>query len=973
MPLTAAARDRRPAPGRDRRPAEPAEPGVMAAVEAPGETASSRQGAPFGQAAPPSGGSPPGAAAGSAGTGFPAPIGRHQERAVLERLIAGARAGRAGALVVAGEAGIGKSTLLEQAAAGAGAGLRVLRAVGVESEMELAFAAAHQLCAPLLEHAERLAPPQREALEVAFGLVRGRAPDRFLVGLALLSLLAEAAEERPLLCLLDDAQWLDQASAEALAFVARRLLAERVALVFALREPERARASLSGLAELRVGPLTDEQARRLLGRALAGPLEARVRDRLVGEGQGNPLALLELGGGLSAAERAGRARLPEPLPLGGRLGQSFLRWLSGLARPVRELLLLLAAAEPAGEPALIWRAAARLGLGAEAAAAAEAQGLVVLGPQLRFRHPLIRSAIYAGASLPERRRVHQALAEACDPQLDPDRRAWHRAQAALGPDEQVAQELERAAQRARQRSGHAAQAALLERAAELSPEPGRRAERALAAAAAELAGGRAQAAAALLAGAAGAIESPLGRARALWLSGAVERALGGEGAPARLLRAALALGPLDAEGAQRAALEALEAALWSGRGPELSEIARQAAPLAGGAGAPAQLLAGLCALYGGRPQAAPAPLRRALAALLEGDEPTLFGLALLAAAELWEERALQALVRRFGERARAEAAPAALVESQLARAGHTELHQGRLGAAEQALSEARELAAAAARPELLAAARPLELLLACWRGREPQARALPQPAAAGQGSGAGSEAHSQGALALLELGLGRYQEALEAAQQACPPDPAPLVARALPQLVEAALRAGQPQLAQAACARLCERAEAAGGDWALGIAARCRALVAGADEAEARYQEAIERLGRTQAAPERARAHLLYGEWLRRQRRRRQAREELRAAHELFAAIGAEAFCERARRELAATGERARRARPEQPSPLTAQEAAIARLVREGASNPEIAARLFISRRTVEYHLSKVFTKLGVSSRTQLARVAIEV
>jgi hypothetical protein len=512
---------------------------------------------------------------------------RHEELSHLERLVAGARQGRAGVLVLWGEAGIGKSTLLERLAGGAGEGVRVLRAVGVESEMELAFAAAHQLCAPLLEYADRLPPPQREALECAFGLVGGRAPDRFLVGLALLSLLAEAAEEQPLVCLLDDAQWLDQASAEALAFVARRLLAEPVALVFALREPGRARASLSDLPQLRLGPLPDEQARRLLARALPGPLEARVRERLVSEAQGNPLALLELGGGLSASERSGRARLPEPLPLGGRLGQSFLRWLAGLGGPVRELLLLLAASEPSDEPALLWRAAARLGLGAEAAAAAEAQGLVVLGPALRFRHPLIRSAIYAGASLPERRRAHQALADACDGALDPDRRAWHRAAAALGPDEQVAQELERAAARARQRSGHAAQAALLERAAELSPDPARRAERALAAAGAELAGGRAQAAAGLLSAAAGGLAGAAGRARALRLSGAVERALGSESAPATLAAAARALAPHDPAQSVRARLEALEAALWLGRPAELGEIASAPpAPAGAGAGAP---------------------------------------------------------------------------------------------------------------------------------------------------------------------------------------------------------------------------------------------------------------------------------------------------------------------------------------------------------------------------------------------------
>jgi len=667
---------------------------------------------------------------------------------------------------------------------------------------------------------------------------------------------------------------------------------------------------------------------------------------------------------VTAAGPEGTDREPPP-PVEELLERRFLVRVASLPEDAR-MLLLLAAAEPSGEPALVWRAAAALGIDAEAAAAAEAQGLLAAGPKLRPRHPLVRSAIYQAASLAERRRAHQALAEACDPQLDADRRAWHRAQAALGPDEQVARELEQAAERARARSGHAAQAALLARAAELSPDPVRRAERALEAAAAELAGGRAQAAAALVAGAAGAPLPPLGRARALALTGALERALGSEQAAQTLLAAAAALAEPDPPAARRAMGEALEAALAAGRPDQLARVARAAAA-AGAPGppadAPAALLCGLGALYGGRPQAAAGELRRALSALEAAEEPQLEALALQAAAELGELEALDGLSRRRLARARRQLDPQLLCEALLVRAERVELARGRLGAAELAAAEARALAEAAARPELAVGVQALELRIACWRGREAAARALLGAAAGDAG---------QGALCLLELGLGRYQAALAAARRALPPDPAPCPGPALCDLVEAAVRAGRPEEAAGALARLRARASALGGDLALGLCERAGALAGAPQDAEAHHRQAIFRLARAGFVAERARAHLLYGEWLRRQRRRRQAREELRAAQEAFSAIGAEAFLARAERELAATGERARRERAEAPSPLTAQEAAIARLVCEGASNPEIAARLFISRRTVEYHLSKVFNKLGVSSRTQLARVAIE-
>ena len=504
-------------------------------------------------------------------------LGRQHERDVLDSLLGSVRAGESRVLVLRGEAGVGKTVLLDELAVRA-SGCRIARAAGVESEMELAFAGIHQLCAPMLDRLDRLPPPQRDALATAFGLGASAAADRFLVGLAVLSLLAEVAEDQPLVCLVDDAQWLDRASAQALAFVARRLLAESVALVFAVREPSE-RRELDDLPDRTIAGLSDRDARRLLDSSIPGRLHDRVRDRIVAESRGNPLALLELPRGLSATELAGGYRRPDAQPLASQIEQSFLRRIRVLPVETRRLLLT-AAAEPVGDVALLQRAADQLQIGIDAATEAEAAGLIDVGTRVRFRHPLVRSAAYRAGSASDRQVVHRALAEATDPESDPDRRAWHRAHAATIPDDVVAADLERSAEAARARGGVAAAAALLARAAELTADPAVRGRRALAAARAEFEAGARDATDELLAL---AERSPLGdldRAALVRLRAQIvfARNRGREAAPL-LLDAARQLEPLDTAAARDTYLEALGAAIFAGRlGTEtLQEVAAIAA------------------------------------------------------------------------------------------------------------------------------------------------------------------------------------------------------------------------------------------------------------------------------------------------------------------------------------------------------------------------------------------------------------
>jgi DNA-binding CsgD family transcriptional regulator len=901
---------------------------------------------------------------------MPALLDRERERAALDGLLGDLRSGRGSALVVQGEAGVGKSALLEYAA-GAAADMRVAQAAGVESEMELAFASVHLLCAPLLDRLEDLPGPQRDALGIAFGLRAGGAPDRFLVAVAVLTLLSEVAEDRPLLCVVDDAQWLDRASAQVLAFAARRLLAEPVGLIIAAREPGE---QFRGLPDLEVRGLPDQHARALLDSAVRVRLDEQVLDRILAEAAGNPLALLELPRGLGPDQLAAGLGLPGALPVPTRIEEGFRRRVEALPAETRSLLLV-AAAEPAGDPVLVWRTAGRLGIPASAAEAAQADGLLEIGGRVRFRHPLVRSAVYSSASLPERRAAHQALAEVTDPGRDPDRRAWHLAAAAPGPDEGVAAELERSAGRAQARGGMAAAAAFLQRAVELTAEPGPRSERALAAAQASLQAGALNAAAGLLAAAAAGPLDELQQARTSLLRGQIAFASSmGSDAPALLVKAAQQLEPLDAALARQTYLDAWAAALLAGQfagAGSLHEVARaaRAAPPAS-APRPSDLLLDALAVLVTEGHARAVPLLRQAARVFAEDEITLeeglrYGwLATTAAAVVWEEEYWHATVARQLQSIR-EAGLLVDLPLWVQSVAVNEIWRGDFAVAASLIAEAEAIAAATGS----GFARYASVFLAGMRGAEAEAAPLIQAVitdsrAAGQGMGV---QWSQWVSAILDNSLGRYEEALAEAQQAAEQAPELFISiRALAELIEAASRTGQSGLAADALGRLAEATSTGQTDWGQGTYARCRALLSDGQDAEGSYRAAVGRLSRTGFRPELARAHLVYGEWLRRELRRADARAQLHTAHDLFDAIGMQAFAERARRELLATGETVRKRTAGTHDQLTPQEAQIARMARAGLSNAEIAAQLFLSARTVEWHLSKVFTKLEISSRRQL-------
>jgi len=897
-------------------------------------------------------------------------LDRLPERAALSGLLDAAQAGRSGVLVVRGEPGVGKTALLEYAAESA-AGLHVVRVAGVESEMELAFAALQQLCAPMLDKLAGLPDPQRDALGVAFGLKTGPAPDRFLVGLAVLSLLSEAAEQQPLLCVIDDAQWLDRASAQTLAFVARRLLAEPVALVFATREPGQEHR---GLPELVVRGLRDGDAQELLSSVIGGPLDERVRDRIVAETRGNPLALLELPRAVPGVP--GVPGLSELPGLPGRIEDSFRGRLEVLPAATRRLMLV-AAAEPAGDPALMWRAAERVGIGLEALAPAADAGLLTIGERVTFRHPLVRSAAYRAASPADRRAAHQALADATDPQADPDRWAWHRAQATLGPDEDVAAELERSASRAEARGGLAAAAAFLERAAALTLDPARRAERALAAAQASYQSGSLDATLRLLSTVEAGPPDQLRRAWADKLRGHIVFASNrGSDAPPLLLKAAREFEPLDSRLARETYLDTLAAATFAGRLAlgggmvEVAEAARMAPPSPGPARGPDLLLDGLALVISeGYPAGAPV-LQRAVSAFRGTDVSREEGLRWLwlacrAALIVWDHDSCDVLSGRQIAFARHAGALITLpIVFNMRATVHT--FAGEFAEAASMVAQADSVTEVTGSSIAPYGA----LALAAFRGQEAQTAQLILTATDDVGRrGEGRALSLIGwAAAVLYNSLGRHEEALAAAQRACEDSPAVQFASwALVELVEAAVRGAVPERAAGALRRLSGIARACGTDWALGAEARSRALVSDGAAAESLYREAIDRFGRAGLRVDLARAHLLYGEWLRRRRRRRDARDQLASAYEIFDSIGAAAFAERARIELRASGGQARERAVEAPDTLTAQEALIARLAADGASNPEIAAQLFISPATVAYHLRKVFTKLGISSRSQLA------
>ncbi|MDX6644094.1 MAG: hypothetical protein QOD76_2056 [Solirubrobacteraceae bacterium] len=903
--------------------------------------------------------------------------GRRSERDVLDRLLEAVRAGESRALVVRGEPGVGKTALLEYVVEQA-SGCLVARAAGVQSEMELAFAGLHQLLAPMVDRLERLPGPQRNALRTAFGISGGPAPDRFLVALAVLSLFSDVAEEQPLICLVDDEQWLDRASAQVLAFVARRLEEESVGLVFAARGTS---DELAGLPELVVEGLSEGDARVLLDSVLTGPLDARVRDQIVTETRGNPLALLELPREVTPAELAGGFGLPDAVPLSGRIEESFQRRLDALPAETRRLLQL-AAADPVGDPLLVWRAAERLAIGADAATPAVEAGLIEFDTRVRFRHPLVRSAAYRSASLQERQEAHRALAEVTDPEIDPDRRVWHRAQGTPGHDEDVAEELERSAGRAQARGGFAAAAAFHERAAMLTPEPARRAQRLLAAARAKRGAGALDEALGLLVAVEAGPPDALRTAEMERMRGqiALEQWRGGD-AGRLLVSAARRLEPLDAGLARETHLEALGAAMSNdldipGGLLEAAKAARAAPP---GPEPPravdVMLDAFALRLTDGYAAAAPT-LTRALELLLAldaTDDEARRSLWLaggrpgtIVAAELWEAEALHAIAIRQEQFAR-DTGALVLLQMALSFLARSHLLAGDLTTAALTIEEDRLIAEMTGNRPLMSA----EMMLAAWRGQEAQASELIE-ATAQEAAARGWTGNSY-ASSVLYNGLGRHDAARDAAWQVFERDPVGSGPFIVPELAEAASRTGEGALVRAALEWMSERTRGTPTEWALGIEARVRALLSEGDAADSLYRDSIDRLGRTRVRVELARGHLLYGEWLRRERRRVDAREQLRTAHDMLDAMGIEGFAERARRELAATGETARKRSVETRDELTAQEAQIARLARDGLSNPEIGTRLFISPRTVKYHLRKVFIKLDISSRNELDRVLPDV
>jgi DNA-binding CsgD family transcriptional regulator len=917
--------------------------------------------------------------------------GRASESETLRGLLAAVQSGTSQVLVLRGQAGVGKTALLEYVSELA-EGFRCIQVAGVQSDMELAFAGLQQLCAPLLNHLDELPEPQREALNVAFGRGVGATPDRFLVGLAVLSLIAAAANGQPLLCIVDDAQWLDEVSVQTLAFVARRLLAEPVAIVFTARE--RGAEALKGLPELAISGLSDGDARELLESVMVGAIDPRVRDRIVAETRGIPLAIIEVPRSASATELAGGFWISGKRSSAAAIEDGFVSRIQSL--PVEtQRLLLLAAAEPVGDAALFLRAAAKLCIPVDALAPAEADGIIEFGPRMRFHHPLMRSAAYRAADLTERRTIHGVLADATDPETDPDRRAWHAANAAAGPDDAVAAELEFSASRAQGRGGIAAAAAFLERATALTLDPALRSARALAAAQAKRDAAAPAAAYELLAIAELGQLSDLQKAQVARLRAQMEfvRSRGGDSgaspvsATARqLLNAAKQLENLDDYAASEAYAEAIAASLYAGRLGDpgaLTEAAQAARSFlkrsAKASRAIDLMLKGMAERITGGVRAGEGPLRAALdamCALAQSNDlqvrrwmvPAFPILQESAAHDVWDEAIVEQLSAAVVRQARDAGALDVLPRTLVYQAG-AHLLAGEFTTAATLIEEANSISAST---DHLAPVRYHSLLLAAWRGDPADAIGLIEVAAAdGVARGEGRVLGLTGyAAAVLYNGLGRYDEAVAVAREACQYEDLGFHGWCLFELIEAATRSGDQKTAASALQRFEEQAGASGTDWRLGAVANAQALVAADKRADDLYTEAIERLQRTRIVVHLARTHLHYGEWLRRVNRRVDARHHLSEAHQMFTRMGAQAFAERARRELMATGEKVRKQPVSSGAQLTAQEAQIARLAGDGLTNQEIGAQLFISTHTVEWHLRKVFVKLGITSRRQLRTVS---
>jgi DNA-binding CsgD family transcriptional regulator len=903
-------------------------------------------------------------------------VGRASESRVLGGVLDAARSGRSSAMLVLGEPGIGKTALLESTMSSASDFLTVT-SMGVESEMELPYAALQHLCRPILDRLSVLPDPQRRALSVAFGMEIGPAPEHLIVGLATLSLLAEVAQERPVLCVVDDAHWLDSASARALAFVARRRLSDAVAMVFASREEA---PDLAGLPELHVKGLNSEDSRTLLATVVTGPLNDKVLDRVLEETQGNPLAIMELPHGLTDAQPAVGLRISAELPLSRRIEESYRQRIAELPQDTQEFMLI-ASAEAFGDAALVRRAAQDVGLPEDAALLAVQAGLLAINSHVRFRHPLVRSAVYRSAAPHKLRSVHSALANAIDSDLDPDRRAWHRGLATTNADEEVATELENSAGRAQQRGGLVAAAAFLHRAAELTSDRHLQAARLLFAAYLQLEAGRIDPAEYVLAESMRNLDDPALRAQAIRIDGAIRFAKGrGAETPGLLYDAALKLSDIDVSSARDILMEAIEAAMWAGRlttGTTLNDVAQAARRLPGVeedesignlllTGYTARLTDSYANAVPWWRLAADLHLKRAA----EQPRSLRSGMVWNATAELLDFQAHHRTARDWVRVARDQGAMATLPVA-LSGLAWCEALAGRIDNAEALYAEARDITQATGTPPVPGVTEILKMGVLCLRGQEEQARRWAENVAAdaiARGQGFGVMLSDYG-LTLLELSLGRYEEARMHALTVFEQDPLGYGTYCLADVVEAAHRSGDEVGARAALNRLESRALASDTGWGLGLLSRARALLADDTAANAVYQESLAHLEFSGVATDLARTHLLYGEWLRRMRRRRDARIQLRTAHNMFQAIGAEAFAARAGAELLASGEHARpRGRPTRVQQLTPQEQQVAQLAAEGDSNADIAAKLFISSHTVSYHLRKVFRKLSIHSRNQLVR-----
>jgi DNA-binding CsgD family transcriptional regulator len=903
-------------------------------------------------------------------------VGRSNEQAAIDRLLTAAREGHSGALVLRGEAGIGKSALLEHARERAG-GFTVLRGVGIESESELVYAALHQILRPVLNRIDQLPDPQAASLRAAFALSDETVDDRFRVSLGALTILAEAAEERPVLCLVDDAQWLDQGSAAALVFAARRLKAESLVMLFAARDDETRPFVAPDLPELRLSSLSSLDSRLLLSDRLGPTVPAGVVEWLAESANGNALALVELPATLTDRQLAGQDPVSGTLPPATSVEHIYLEKVNALSEPVRRLLVL-AAAEETGARATVERAAAELGLDIGELTAAEVAGLLrVDAEQIVFRHPLVRSAIYRGAGFIDRERAHRTLAVVSAAEGSADRAAWHRAAATVGTDDEVARELEETADRARLRSGHAAAAAALDRAAELSGDTDSKARRLVTGAAAAWKGGRPEHATALLDRAGPIVLDPRLRAELDHVRGAMGWRCGELLASCEILMTgAASVPPVDSRHALRMLVDAGLVAIDAGDYARVAEAGQRAAALPRSEDEEdaflRDLLVGVGSLTEGKTAHEIPLVVEAIARATDFDDPSLLIWAAVGASAVGEEEIEATILRRAVAVARASAAVDTLT-TMLVTFTVSGWIANRFAVGAEA-AEGLRLAKEAGLPN---AAR-LHLASLAWlaavKGRDDECRAYAadvNESARANGHGLANSI-AEWAVALLDLSIGR-PDATATRLASLSTAPAgvghPYMAlNSAPDLVEACVRTNREETAQTAFAMLEGFARRGAPNWALGLAARCRALLATDSEVERNFEEALRLHADANRPFDRARTQLLYGEFLRRERRRTDAREHLRAAVEAFEDLGAAHWEERARAELRASGETSRKRDASTLADLTPQELQIARLVAEGSSNKEVAAQLFLSPRTVEYHLRKIFMKLGISSRSELIR-----